>query len=116
MSSTPQYLFEQIPPERDISYNLRHAKAYDPITPRTVRFSNTYFQNVLYEWNLLEIVDHDLLCKKLEHYGVQQRELSWFQSYLSNRKQFCRVDGVDSRTGDVEIGVPQGSCLGHFFF
>ena len=52
MSSTPQYLFEEIPPERDISYNLRHARAYDPIIPRTVRFSNTYFQNVLYEWNL----------------------------------------------------------------
>ena len=54
MSSTPQYLFEQIPPECDISYNLRHAQAYDPIIPRTVRFSNTYFQNVLYEWNLLD--------------------------------------------------------------
>ena len=54
MSSTPQYLFEEIPPERDISYNLRPARAYDPIIPRTVRFSNTYFQNVLYEWNLLD--------------------------------------------------------------
>ena len=54
MSSTPQYLFEEIPPERDISYNLRHGRAYDPIIPRTVRFSNTYFQNVLYEWNLLD--------------------------------------------------------------
>ena len=54
MSSTPQYLFEEIPSERDISCNLRHARAYDPIIPRTVRFSNTYFQNVLYEWNLLD--------------------------------------------------------------
>ena len=62
-----------------------------------------------------DTVDHDLLCKKLEHYGVQQRELSWFQSYLSNRKQFCRVGGVDSRTGDVEIGVPQGSGATSFF-
>ena len=33
-----------------------------------------------------DTVDHDILCNKLELYGVQQRELSWFRSYLSNRK------------------------------
>ena len=35
-------------------FNIRHARAHDPIIPRTVRFSNTYFHNVLYEWNLLD--------------------------------------------------------------
>ena len=59
-----------------------------------------------------DTVDHDILVKKLELYGVQQRELSWFRSYLSNRKQFCRVNGVDSDVGDLEVGVSQGSCLG----
>ena len=59
-----------------------------------------------------DTVDHDILCKKLEHYGVQQRELSWFRSYLSNRKQLCRVNGVDSTVGEIEVGVPQGSRLG----
>ena len=63
-----------------------------------------------------DTVDRDLLCKKLEHYGVQQGELSWFQSYLSNRKQYCRVGGVDSEIGEVEVGVSQGSCLGPFLF
>ena len=42
-----------------------------------------------------DTVDHDILCIKLDVYGVQQRELSWFMSYLSNHKQFCRVNGVD---------------------
>ena len=63
-----------------------------------------------------DAVDHDLLCKKLQHYGVRQRGLSWFQSYLSSRKQYCRVGGVDSKTGEMEVGVPQGSCLGPFLF
>ena len=31
-------------------------------------------------------VDHDILCKKLELYVVQQRELFWFRSYLCNAK------------------------------
>ena len=52
-----------------------------------------------------DTVDHDILCEKLQIYGVQQRELPWFRSYLSNRKQFCRVNGVASDMHDVEVGV-----------
>ena len=33
----------------------------------------------------------------------KQRELSWFKSYLSNRKQFCRVNGVDSKLGKYKL-------------
>ena len=50
--------------------------------------------------NAFDKVDHDILCKKLDLYCVQQRELFWFRSYLSNRKQFCRVNSVDSNVGE----------------
>ena len=61
-------------------------------------------------------VDHEILCRKLDLYGIHQRELSWFKSYLSDRKQFCRVNGVDSTLGNIEVGVPQRSCLGPLLF
>ena len=32
--------------------------------------------------------DHHILLSKLKKYGVEGMELDWFQSYLSNRKQF----------------------------
>ena len=41
-----------------------------------------------------EIIDHKILLKKLERYGVIGSENSWFASYLSNRMQLCRVNGV----------------------
>ena len=63
-----------------------------------------------------DTVDHRALCNKLELYGVQQRELSWVESYLTNRKQYCCVGGYDSNMGEVEVGVPQGSCLGPLLF
>ena len=33
-----------------------------------------------------------------------------------NRKQFCRVNGVDSFFENIDIGILQGSCLGPQLF
>ena len=59
-----------------------------------------------------DTVDHEIQCQKLEHYGIVRTELSWLKSYLSNRKQHCRINGVDSSINDINVGVSQGSCLG----
>ena len=39
------------------------------------------------------------------------RELAWFKCYLSNRKQYCTINVVESKLMNINIGVPQGSCL-----
>ena len=61
-------------------------------------------------------VDHNIRLQKLEHYGVQELNLKWFESYLSNRKQFTRIDNVSSNIQNINTRVPQGSYLGILIF
>ena len=63
-----------------------------------------------------DTVDNQILVQKLAYYCIRSSELVWFKSYISNRSQFTRFNGVDSKIQNIGIGVPQGSCLGSFLF
>ena len=63
-----------------------------------------------------DVIEHPIMMKKLEHYGITGVALKWFESYLSGRKQFVTIEGTDSRPIPIQYGVPQGSILGPLLF
>ena len=60
--------------------------------------------------------DHNILLDKLSYHGIVTEELSFFKSYLSNRKQGCYVNGELSTPLNVLRGMPKGSILGPLLF
>ena len=63
-------------------------------------------------FKIFDTVDHSMLLKKLKHYGIKGRNLSWFESYLSNCTQYIEYK-QGNKIGNTELsniicGVPQG--------
>ena len=64
-----------------------------------------------------DTVDHSILIKKLKLHGVKGNNLRWFESYLSNRKQYISYNSNKRTTFEkITYGVPQGSILGPLLF
>lgn len=63
-----------------------------------------------------DCVDHGILLRKLDHYGIRGIPLNWFGSMLSERYQSVSVRGDTSQKARVSHGVPQGSVLGPILF
>jgi hypothetical protein len=68
-----------------------------------------------------DCIDINLLLSKLSYYGFDNNALQWFNSYLTNRRQYVKLsrnDGSSQVSGTMELtrGVPQGSILGPILF
>ena len=57
-------------------------------------------------------VPHNELLMKFWSVGITDKLWTWFQSYLSNRRQFVSINNCSSDALPVKSGVPQGSILG----
>ena len=63
-----------------------------------------------------DMVNHSILIKKLKLYLQNEASVSYFLSYLSERKQSVYLNGSFSISKIIKHGVPQGSILGPVLF
>src|SRR6218665_2637346 len=79
--------------------------------------NNEYAMGIFFDLaKAFDTVDHNILLKKLDVYGIRSPKLDWFASYLDNRLQCVCCDGVFSNLEVIKFGVPQGSHLGPLLF
>ena len=66
---------------------------------------------------VFDTVNHSILLKKLKLYGITDKNPAWFQSYLSNRKQYIEI-GENRKTDPKYVisGVLQRYILGLLLF
>lgn len=63
-----------------------------------------------------DLVNHEILLKKLSIYQIDSNTVAFFNSYLKDRTQSVIVNGISSPQGLVKTGIPQGSVLGPLLF
>ena len=63
-----------------------------------------------------DVINHNILIQKLEHYGIRGKAKTWIANYLANRSQYVKFENCKSESQKIECGVPQGSILGFFLY
>ena len=61
-------------------------------------------------------MNHEILCKKREHYGIKGICLQWLKNYLHERSQIVIFKQHKSTEMKITTGLPQGSILGPLLF
>ena len=62
-----------------------------------------------------DIVDHQILLKRLKHYGVNEKTLAWRQSYLFQRKQYIENSNDIKYLLEIDMVSRRSLYLDHYF-
>ena len=63
-----------------------------------------------------DTVNHQILLKKLEKYGIRNQALEFLKNYLTGRTQRVRIGTDISTPRPITIGLQQGTCLAPLLF
>ena len=63
-----------------------------------------------------DTVNHQILLKKIEYFGITGKNANWVKNYLNERKQCTHANNVLSNEEIITCGVPQGSVCGPLLF
>ena len=78
--------------------------------------NNSVIGTYLDLFKAFDTVIYKILLDKLHYYGLRGLANTWFEGYLTNRKQTTFANGTFSTLRKVITGVPQGSVLGSLLF
>ena len=79
--------------------------------------NNLYTCGVFLDFSkAFDTVNHSILLKKIEQYGIRGIPLQLLTSYLTNRQQYTELGNTVSSRQAVTCGIPQGSSLGPVSF
>ena len=98
-------------------YSTTHALIHMTETIRSALDSGSVTCGIFVDFQkAFDTVNHEILLKKLDHYGFRGVINNWFRSYLTDRKQKVVINGFESESKNLPHGVPQGSVLGPILF
>ena len=96
----------------NVLYDSPHGFRHKYSTTHTI----TEFAVYLDLSNAFDTIDHSILLKKMEHYGIRGITLEWSKRYLNQRVQYVTYKGTHSKSLKIPCGIPQGSVFGPLLF